>query len=73
MAEGRIMAIREAPGITMERAGKMDMEITYSIDGAPIGTIRIPLESYTHEKAMEAVKEKLRQWEAVVGKPITLG
>ena len=72
MSEARITGIGEAPGQTMDRAGKMDMVVAYSIDGSPAGSIRVPLESYKPEQALEAVKEKLRQWMAVVDKPITL-
>ena len=72
MAEARITGIAEAPGQTMDRAGKMDMVVAYSIDGSPAGSVRVPLESYTTEKALEMIKDRLRQWMAVVDKPITL-
>jgi len=62
-----------APGVTLERFGKTDMLIPYSIDGErETYYVRVPLEDYTPFAGEEAVKKMAASQTALKGKEFTL-
>ena len=64
MSKVRIVDVRDAPDLTIERAGKMNVQVTYNVDEMRQYTITMPKEDFTPSKAMEKIKadeqERLR-------------
>lgn len=56
MSKIRIVDVRDAAGTTIERAGKLDVVITYVVDEQRSYAIGMPKEDFTPEKAMAQIK-----------------
>ena len=56
MSKIRIVDVRDNPNLTIERAGKMDVQVTYNVDEQRQYTITMPKEEFTPEKAMAKIR-----------------
>jgi hypothetical protein len=72
MANIKIGTPYPAPGITADRFGKQDMVIPYSIDDTGPFNVRVPLEGYTPEVGIEAVKKQATSQAALINKTFTI-
>jgi len=61
-----------APGVTLERFGKQDMVIPYTIDGEGPFQVRVALEDYTPSGGEEAVRRMASSQASLKGKEFTL-
>lgn len=63
----RIEDVRDIPGVTIDRAGKMDKQIIYLVNEARRYSFTIPDEDYTPEKAMERIRADERERMKIIG------
>ncbi len=61
-----------SPGVTLERFGKTDMVIPYTIDGEGPFQVRVALEDYNPSTAENAVRAQAQSQAALKGKEFTL-
>lgn len=72
MAKVKIGLPYRAPSLTVERFGKWDMVIPYTIDGSATFEVRLPEEDYTPAKGEEAVRNFAKGQVALSGKELTI-
>ena len=60
------------PGVTIERFGKQDMVVPYTIDGEGPFQVRVPMEDYNPSTAENAVRTQAQSQTALKGKEFTL-
>ena len=51
-----IVDVRDSPGTTIARAGKMDVVVTYTVDGQRSYVISMPKEDFTPDAAMARIR-----------------
>ena len=51
-----IIDVRDSPGATIARAGKMDVVVTYTVDGQRSYVISMPKEDFTPDAAMARIR-----------------
>ncbi len=71
MAKAEILSIRDVSTKMRAPYEPTHKEVQYRIDDGPVMVLGIPLGEYSAAKAQELVGRKLKEWEDVVGKPIT--
>jgi hypothetical protein len=60
----------EVPGVSVERFGKFDVLIRYSIDGKGPYELRMPKEGFSPTSAEAAVREAVRERLSIEGREI---
>jgi len=69
--EVRVVATVDIPSRTPDRAGKIDVMVTYRIGEIQSGTIIMPKEDLTPEKLQEAIKADIAEKAKYVGLKFT--
>lgn len=71
MAKASIVNKRDVVSFDPRRAGAMDVEVTYTIDGQGPFVVLVPSESYSAAQVRKVIEAKLREWDEIVGQEIT--
>lgn len=67
MSKIRIVDVRDAAATTIERAGKMDVVVTYVVDEQRSYAFGMPKEDFTPEKAIQIIKDDERERLKLIG------
>lgn len=66
--EFEILAMVDLPAIDPDRRGKTDVFVTYRLGPYQSGQVRVPKESFTEKKMLEAVRKDIETKAKYVGK-----
>ena len=70
MAKGEIVAIRDVAMNLADPTSFTHKEIQYRIDGQGPYVVYLPSEQFSADKALEIIKQKVKDWAATVGRGI---